>query len=448
MLKPVPAPSLGEEERSDLDKLLSADHFVRAPRVHAVLEFLVEALRNGRADEVNEQRIAEAVFHRSAGSNSTEDNIVRVTISNLRSRLEEYYRGEGRGARWILEVPKGKYSPLLQKREILPGPTLVQSVSCPEIADLSPILQVLQPKSATPVAEAPPVRVSTERLVWVLLAALLAGNIGLGYLLYLEHAVNPAHREAGFLRQFFAGRTAPVPVVVTDSNLQAYRMTLGQTVPLSSYIDRSYLAAIHDKSHSLPSGLLSYLGGRSETGVTSAMLAGRMQEALYPVTVNIRHPQDMSTRDFQRDSIILLGGPWVNPWGQLFESRLNFRLIPWNSNTASEIRNDRPLAGEPDRFSPRVENGFDISYARIAVLPNLAATGFVILLGSNRPDSLEAAGDFLTKPDGLDEMLRTFGVSKVTQLPSFEVVLEVKGVSLTPQSVRVVAHRAVPTSSK
>ena len=111
---PIPA---SPDERQALARLLVSETFSHTPRLRALLSFMIEAYLDGRADDMSEQAIGQAVFKRSAGYSAGDDNIVRVTVRHLRSRLAEFYSGEGRGEEHIFVIPKGKYVPGLVLRE-------------------------------------------------------------------------------------------------------------------------------------------------------------------------------------------------------------------------------------------------------------------------------------------------------------------------------------------
>lgn len=113
------------EERASLQRLLTSDRMYRAPRLRSVLQFIIASLLEGRAEDVNEQTIGEAVFGRPPGYNPAEDNIVRVSIRHLRIRLDHFYAEEGKDEPWILEIPKGRYTPVLR-------PRLQEELSFPE----------------------------------------------------------------------------------------------------------------------------------------------------------------------------------------------------------------------------------------------------------------------------------------------------------------------------
>ena len=71
-----------------------------------LLCFLVEASINNR--EVKEFTIGREVFDKK-DFDPAEDSSVRVYVSNLRKRLEEYYREEGANDAIKIDIPKGHY---------------------------------------------------------------------------------------------------------------------------------------------------------------------------------------------------------------------------------------------------------------------------------------------------------------------------------------------------
>ena len=120
------------EQLAALERLVSADLLVRAPRVHNVLRLMVDAVLAGQPERVNEQVIGEEVFQRPKGYSPAEDNIVRVTVSNLRARLDEFYQKQGKHEKWVFDIPKGKYVPRLRYRDSVLRPVpLVATIGNP-----------------------------------------------------------------------------------------------------------------------------------------------------------------------------------------------------------------------------------------------------------------------------------------------------------------------------
>lgn len=393
----------------------------RAPRVHAVLTFLVSELLAGRAESINEQRISEGAFGSSGSYNSSENNLVRVTVGNLRSRLEEFYGAEGAREPWIFEIPKGRYVPAVRPRD-------------------APV----ETARATPAVANPPPAIEARGRGWRGMAVpvvviLAASNILFACLLLVRRdATKPPPK--GLLPLLFRGRTTPVTVVVTDEHLMAVRGIFGKTVLLPSYIDRSY-AAPTQSSSPVEDRVQNFVRLREATSTMSATVAVSLQAAFEPFGVRVRHPAEISTPDFEHDSIILLGGPWVNPWVQLFEDSLDFRTFAPPGGAPSEIHVAHVKPGERAVYAAGTKNGIEVSYLRVAVQPNLSRKGKVILIGGIKGASQEAGCNFLLDPARVDEILQRFGVSDVAHLPPFELLFEVRGVARTPLDLRIVAAR-------
>lgn len=429
------------EARASLERLLASDSIAKAPRIRTVLKFVVDALLEGRAATINEQMIGQAVFGRPAGYNPGEDNIVRVTMRHLRERIEEFYRTEGRDEKYILAIPRGKYVPVLNRLE----PT--------ETSDSTPLeepLPAAHSEDATTLAAvvgaAPTARSLVSALSWVLVLLLAATSAFLAYRLYRQSGSRTESRTSGLLSLLLTN-DKPITVVVTDSDLQAYRVIFRKTVSLNDYIDRSYFRPPSDFPGDLVlSGAWHYVDETTETSLTSSIIASEIQSVAGSETISIKHPHDLSMRDLQHGNYILLGGPWINPWGQLFESRLNFRFIPLPDNpSSSSIHNINRLPSEPAIFAEHQEGALTINYARVALVRNLSNDGYVILIGATSPEAMEAGGRFIVKQGQLAELVRFFKVSSPAALPFLEVVLEVQGLQSVPEDVHVVAERAVKT---
>lgn len=427
-----------EEARTSLERLLVSKTFSKAPRVQEVLKYLVDALIDGRAASVNEQIIGQIVFDRPEGYNPGEDNIVRVTMRHVRERLEEFYRAEGRDEKYIVTIPKGRFVPVLNLRQ----PT--------ENTDVAPLDLQAEAHSedaaeSAPLNDTPPkTRRFPPALAWTLLLILVASNTLLAYLLFHQSNSRTEGHSKNLL-SLLSAHGEQITVVVADSNLQAYRMIFNKTVSLDDYLHRSYFRSPSDfPKDSVLSGAWSYVDLTTETNLTSSIVALQIQKDAPYEVIRMKHPHDLSMRDFQHGNYVLLGGPWVNPWGQLFENRLNYRFVPLpDAPSASSIRNVNPLPSEPANFSEHQQGALTINYARVALMRNLSNDGYVLLIGATDADALEAGGRFIVNQEDLAELMRFFKVSTPRDLPSFEVVLEVQGLESIPSSVHIVAQRAV-----
>jgi len=105
-----PAP---EHIRHQLKRLLASPVFTSSARLRRFLEFVVEKTLAGEGDRLKEYVIGVEVFDRDAQYDPRVDSIVRVEAARLRTKLAEYYHGEGRDDAVVLTLPKGGYAPVL-----------------------------------------------------------------------------------------------------------------------------------------------------------------------------------------------------------------------------------------------------------------------------------------------------------------------------------------------
>ena len=104
--------NLADAARLELERLLASDRFRNAGRLGPFLRYLVEKTLAGAQHQLKEQVLGVEVFERQPGYDPRLDPIVRVEARRLRSRLEEYYAGEGRNSPLRIAVPKGTYVPV------------------------------------------------------------------------------------------------------------------------------------------------------------------------------------------------------------------------------------------------------------------------------------------------------------------------------------------------
>src|SRR4029078_7247262 len=113
----------------------------------AFLRFVVVKALDNQDVSLKEYTIATEVFGRHSNYDPHNDSIVRVQASRLRSKLQEYYKTEGKRDKIIIELPKGGYLP-----------TFSYAPTIDEIAEPVPAVD-LRPKepAANPISSLQPV---------------------------------------------------------------------------------------------------------------------------------------------------------------------------------------------------------------------------------------------------------------------------------------------------
>jgi WD40-like Beta Propeller Repeat len=100
-----------EAIRTQLERILASPGFVHSDRMARFLRFTVDQTIQGHVDSIKESVLGLEVFDRTASFDPRTDTIVRVEARRLRSKLKEYYEGEGRGDPILIDFRKGSYVP-------------------------------------------------------------------------------------------------------------------------------------------------------------------------------------------------------------------------------------------------------------------------------------------------------------------------------------------------
>jgi TolB-like protein len=103
-----------DDVRRQLDRLLASAVFAHAGRMSRFLRFVVERTLAGEGERLKEYVIGIEVFDRDEAYDPRVDSIVRVEAARLRTKLAEYYAGEGRDDPVVLTLPKGGYAPAMK----------------------------------------------------------------------------------------------------------------------------------------------------------------------------------------------------------------------------------------------------------------------------------------------------------------------------------------------
>jgi len=120
---PIP----GQDVRAELDRILATKGFSSAGRLSKLLRYVVEKSLAGETDQLKEYAVGIEVFERDSSYDPRLDSIVRVEAGRLRSRLDEYYVGEGVASPIRIHLPRGGYSAQFERRDQVAAPEAPQA---------------------------------------------------------------------------------------------------------------------------------------------------------------------------------------------------------------------------------------------------------------------------------------------------------------------------------
>ncbi len=444
-----PTTSLLEDERWELVQRIAASrHLLKAPQLREILFYLSRRVLAENAASISEQEIGCKVLGRRPDFSPNEDNIVRVQVRHLRKKLDEYFNTEGQEEPLMLTIPKGAYLPRFEPRPAQPQITTIQHA---EMA--IPELPVVEPTGPEP-DKAVTSRIPTSILLVVLGALLLTSVI----LWRQKEALrrNPAEEaqplrgDPLWSRIFAPGRETSI--VVADTCLVAVQDILDVDIPLNDYLSGAYpaklIASVPDKS--LQAGL-QLIASRQYTSLGDATIAARLMELSrkYTAQTSIRYSRFISVREFKTGNFVLIGSRRGMPWEQLFEPQMNFFLEEDHKTRKYFFRNRAPAPGEQTTYGDSVDRKTNQdTYADVALLPNLAGTGYVLMLSGIDMAATEAAGDMITNPEfpaTLTKLLKPRPGQAAA--PYVEILLHAKVTAGTAGCSEIIAHR-LPESPK
>lgn len=104
------------EIRAELDRILRSRAFIHSRRIRRFLQFVVEECLLEKHHRLKEYLIGLEVFNRQEAFDPRVDSIVRVEARRLRSKLDEYYASEGQESIIRIQLRKGSYVPVFERR--------------------------------------------------------------------------------------------------------------------------------------------------------------------------------------------------------------------------------------------------------------------------------------------------------------------------------------------
>lgn len=103
--------------REQLERLLIHPLFANSKRYPKLLAYTVEQTLQGNGSELKERSIGIEVFDRSPSYDANADPVVRITASEVRKRLVQYYYDSAHDGELIIELPIGSYVPVFHASE-------------------------------------------------------------------------------------------------------------------------------------------------------------------------------------------------------------------------------------------------------------------------------------------------------------------------------------------
>lgn len=375
---------------------------------------------------LREQEIGVDILGRPPDYDTSHDTLVRVLVSQLRKKLQDYFAAEGREEPLVIEIPRGTYLPVFRPRE----PELEHT----EILDVSAPLP-FRPGSRWHIAGIVAAAVALVALGWF-------GAVALH-----THGQRPSRPVVeAFWTQLF-GNGVPTYLVLSDVGVMQFENAIGDWISLSEYEAREFDQLSEERiSNPIHRAFALQVVNRVTTSVSDVHVAHDFgilaSDRRLPLT--LISARDMSSALVSSTNTVLLGSWRANPWVGLFEDRLNFRTEYQETPSAMRFINRVPLPGEAPAYPAQWRR---TGYCRVAFLSNPMHTGNVLLISGSDVISSEAGGRFISSEESMVQLRRKLGLPDGAPFPHFEVLLRAQIVNSTVPSFDLVAwrpHSAAP----
>jgi hypothetical protein len=422
------------EKREVVDLILKSRGFQRAPKLREFLRYICEpALASDETPLVREQDIGKAVYQRADDYNPAEDNIVRVEARNLRRKLDEFFATEGKDLPIRLQIPRGGYAPIFEKQ----APAAVEPELVSPVTGLDP--------APTPTTS-PGKGMNRERAILVTLILFLAVSCGLLWYGRESARAKPAAPVSPLWSMLFDAQHNTY-LVLADSGFVAVQDILKRPLTLADYLKRDHGSVYHaENPKSERQQAAEIVGLPYFTSVTGARFVGSVfnLRGVSRDRLSVRYARELEPRDFRGNHVILIGSARSNPWVELFEPKLNFRFEFDFARSRPVVRNQEPRKGELPAYEAGGSDGNSGEiYSTIALVPNLAGDGNVLIVSGTGTVGTESASDMLFNENLARQMIRKLNVEKDGRVQYFEVLLKSSRLGTISRGSDIVAYRVI-----
>jgi len=364
----------------ELEAMLASYHFRGSKRYPALLRYVVEVALNGRATDLKERTLGVEVFGRDPQYDTNTDPVVRISASEVRKRIAQYYHENKELAQVRIELPLGSYAPEFHlSSTALPAPEIgveLKNLPLPPLA---------------------PHRHFPFRAVWmVLVLVLVVGALAAAYS-YRQISAASAASTNKLLDPLLKSQR-PILIVVGASHPPKFEAETAQT----SFSDHT-TGPYHHVS----------LG----TAIALANVAGMLRQS--GRSYEVKEDTETSLTDIRSRSLILIGAT-NNAWTMRLVNPLRYRFV---RNTIVQLQDSKDLKNTEwsiDFSQPYTSIAHD--YGMVARFYDPTTESTVLVVAGVGPYGTEAASDFIVNSGRLDELTPRLPAGWENR--SFQVVLK------------------------
>lgn len=419
------------EVKQTLETILGSKYFSHAPQKRKFLRLICDFYLNDRVKELNEYLLAREVFNRGSSYHPGDDPIVRVVAHDVRKKLETYYQHEGTVDTIRLQIPVGSYEPQFTRRQIQrpepdSAPIAASEALVAEAASAETSAVEIHQEQATTVKTmaAKVFGAATNRFrTFALGGGLILLTLAVTFLAVSNRELRRQMETAAEMKiQPFSNalwkpflKNNDSTLLVLSNPLSCLIVTANDPqaqVKRSIALNDEQTAEITRFAKSVRSTAVSDITPNPRlipsldtfTGVGEAVGVYRVTDLFRSAGRNLilKQSRTVSAEDLKKHDVILLGGFLSNDWSGKLPVTEDFV-----HTSGAAIENRQPQPGEEriyrSRFNP--QNGELVEdFALITVKPNILYENTVVVLAGNHSAGTEAAAEFVTSKNYLQEL--------------------------------------------
>ena len=407
---------LEEQSSNQIARIVASSVLHHSESLCGLLQYLAKHALEHPNTPLKEYQLATEVFGRRSDFDPQSDSTIRVQAGRLRLKLAEYYNSAGAQDPVIVELPKGTYILSFRPR-----------------ASANPL------DGPNPGTRQSGANINGQTRIWLAAIAalsilLLVAVTAIGLLMTSRQALPTAHAgnnesySAAFQSFWKPFVSAPdEPWLIFSNAAFVGRPETGMR----------YYSASRDPQDSI---------WDHYTGVGEVLAVHSLDQVfgMFRRQLRVKRGSLFSLDDAKNNNLIFLGSPSENlSLGELPTTRefVFQRLTAGPRKGDLAIVSLHPQPGEIKEFlaspaSPLIED-----YALIGLVPGLSSERSVLILAGTTTFGTQAAAEYVSRANSLEELLSRITGSPNGKLRPFEAVIHVKVARGVPVETKLVALR-------
>lgn len=412
--------------QAEIEKLVASHALHGSESLCKLLRYLGRQALEHPGTAVKEYQIATEVFGRQADFDPQLDSMVRVQAGRLRTKLAEYYNTEGATDRIVVELPKGSYAVAFHER----ANAAVAHGNGSSTGTW-----------ANDHLESEGAAAKRRYLVPALSVALIAALVAVGWLLWTRRELRAPSSSASATGEILA----PAPIRIFWKGF-----VRGPEEPWVVFSNAAFVGRpntgmrYYDASKDTKLPILDHYTGVGEVLAVHSLdvVFAELHQSL-----RVKRGSLFSLDDAKNNDLIFMGSPSENLTLLEIPSTTEFVFKKVESGPQVgnvEIVNLHPAKGEADKYVLGPSNtSLAEDYAVVALVKGINPEHSELILAGTTTIGTQAAVEYVTRENYLDELLKRMNVTQPSELKPFEAVIHVKVAKGVPVESSLVALRVL-----